>query len=435
MTKKELQALVIDLLSNPQYSNLFGLNANEFAALKVNEIWEQHTQTPAANPNDPPLGSINSNFPKKDLDIIRDIYNNIKDGDNPEDIRRQINNQLELVTRRLSPDKYDSYSSDVEKVITIINNDETLSEVEKEQAINDYIAGIGGTLRTVPIYDPSQIGVVKRDMDTGEIQTKPFGGHFGDMAGVYELVFQNTDTVTEFQEWLENNGLVQQGAFDDTKGVPNGLLRSQLAQYMAWIDTNKYVDPGTQDYVNVMNYDLDTDLSNPFSNSAFLVGENLKHQKMFAYFLSDYKDNHSNVASTMDRANTAARFKKYMEGVPGELGMEQMVESAFYTTMNRLPTKDELKEQVRLLATSYIDEFNQMNEMYSFIDNMNMIKSPTQSWQVEPTDEVLNQFVDTATQTTQEDFRATYRDDINSATYAAEKMKMDEAMLKAMFGR
>jgi hypothetical protein len=115
--------------------------------------------------------------------------------------------------------------------------------------------------------------------------------------------------------------------------------------------------------------------------------------------------------------------------------MEQMVESAFYTTMNRLPTKDELKEQVRLLATSYIDEFNQMNEMYSFIDNMNMIKSPTQSWQVEPTDEVLNQFVDTATQTTQEDFRATYRDDINSATYAAEKMKMDEAMLKAMFGR
>jgi hypothetical protein len=114
--------------------------------------------------------------------------------------------------------------------------------------------------------------------------------------------------------------------------------------------------------------------------------------------------------------------------------MEQMVENAFYTTMNRLPTKDELKEQVRLLATSYIDEFNQMNEMYSFIDNMNMIKSPTQSWQVEPTDEVLNQSVDTATQTTQEDFRATYKDDINSATYANEKMKMDEAMLKAMFG-
>ena len=434
MTKKELQQIVIDILSNPEYSYLFGLNANEFAALKPNEIWEQHAEIPGVNPGDPRIGSKNANIPKADLDIIKDIYLSIKDGDDERDIRRQVNNQLELVTRRLSPDKYDSYSSDVEKVITIINNDPTLSDIEKEQAINDYIAGIGGTLRTVPIYDPSQIGVVKRDMDTGQIQTKPFGGHFGDMAGVYELIFQNTDTVTEFQEWLEANGLVQQGAFDDSKGVPNGLLRSQLAQYMAWIDTNKYVDPGTQDYVNVMNYDLNADPNNPFTNSAFLVGENLKHQKMFAYFLSDYKDNHDNRASTMDRANTAARFKKYMENVPGELAMEQLVEGAFYNSMNRLPTKDELKEQVRLLATSYIDEFNQMNEMYAFIDNMNMIKAPNQSWQVEPTDEVLNQFVDTAAQTASENFNETYRDDISAATYASEKMKMDEAMLKAMFG-
>ena len=44
------------------------------------------------------------------------------------------------------------------------------------------------------------------------------------------------------QDWLEANGLVEQGAFDDTRGVPSGLLRSQLSQYMAWIDVNKYVE-------------------------------------------------------------------------------------------------------------------------------------------------------------------------------------------------
>jgi hypothetical protein len=75
-----------------------------------------------------------------------------------------------------------------------------------------------------------------------------------------------------------------------------------------------------------------------------------------------------------------------------------------------------------------------MNEMYAFIDNMNMIKAPNQAWNVDPNDVELQNFVDTAEQTAQETFNAKYRDDISTATYANEKMKMDEAMLKSMFG-
>ena len=433
-SKKELQQIVLDLLNNPEYLILFGIDSNQFAALKPNEIWEYHVQIPGANPDDPPLGNINSNFPKADLDIIRDIYNNIEAGDDEATIRRNVTQQLELVTTRINQSKTSSYSSELEQFIQTVETMPNISEEQKEVMINTYIMGLGGAIREVPLYDPTQIGVVKKDELTGEVMTTQFGGHFGNAAGVYELIFQNTDTVSEFQEWLEANQLVEQGAFDDTKGVPSELLRIQIAKYMAWIDANKYVEPGTQDYANVMNYDIKSDPNNPFSNSAFLTGENLKHQKMFGLFLSEYKDNHDNVVSTYNRAQTSARFKKYMENVPGELGMEQMVENAFYATMNRLPTKNELKEQVSLLASSYIDEFNQMNEMYSFIDNMNMIKSPNQSWQVSPTDIELNQFVNTAEQTAQETFNAKYRDDINEATYASEKMKMDEAMLKSMFG-
>ena len=32
------------------------------------------SQMPGANPNDPPIGSINSNFPKEALDNIMSLY-------------------------------------------------------------------------------------------------------------------------------------------------------------------------------------------------------------------------------------------------------------------------------------------------------------------------------------------------------------------------
>ena len=436
-SKKEIQQMILDLLNNPQYLPLFGLNSNDFNALKPNEIWEQHSQMPGANPNDPPIGSINSNFPKESLDNIMNIYNSVEAGDDDyvNLIKQQVTTTLQNVVLTQNKNQSSSYAGDaIQTVIDAIMANDELTQAQKEQAINDYIAGQGGQLREVPVYYPDRIDEVRRDESTGEVLTRKFGGHFGDSAGVYELIFQNTDTIIMFQDWLEANGLVEQGAFDDTRGVPSGLLRSQLSQYMAWIDVNKYVEPGTSDYANIMAYDLETDPNNPFSNSMYLQGENLKHQKMFAYFLVDYGDNHDNVISTANKARTAARFQKYMENVPGELGMEQMVENAFYSTMNRMPTKQELKDQVTLLARNYIEEFNNMNEMYAFIDNMNMIKAPNQAWNVDPNDVELQNFVDTAEQTAQETFNAKYRDDISTATYANEKMKMDEAMLKSMFG-
>jgi len=436
-SKKEIQQMILDLLNNPEYLYLLGLDSNKFNALKPNEIWEQHSQIPAANPGDPDLGTINANISKEDLDKIRNIYNSVEAGDDDyvKLIKQQVTTTLDNVILRQNPDKNSSYAGDaIQNVIDAIMADTNLTDAQKEQAINDYIAGQGGQLREVPVYYPDRIDEVRRDADTGEVLTKKFGGHFGDSAGVYELIFQNTDTVIMFQDWLEANGLVEQGAFDDTRGVPSGLLRSQLSQYMAWIDVNKYVEPGTSDYANIMAYDLQADPSNPFSNSMYLQGENLKHQKMFSYFLNDYGDNHNNVISTANRARTADRFQRYMEDVPGELGMEQMVENAFYLSMNRMPTKQELKDQVTLLAKSYIEEFNNMNEMYAFIDNMNMIKAPNQAWEVNPDDVEIQNFVNTAESTARETFNAKYRDDISTATYANEKMKMDEAMLKSMFG-
>ena len=197
-SKKEIQQMILDLLNNPQYLPLFGLNSNDFNALKPNEIWEQHSQMPGANPKDPPKGSINSNFPKESLDAIRNIYNSVEAGDDDyvQLIKQQVTTTLQNVVLTQNPNKDSSYAGDaIQNVIDAIMADTNMTDAQKEQAINDYIAGLGGQLREVPVYFPDRIDEVKRDEDTGEVLTTKFGGHFGDSAGVYELVFQNTDTV------------------------------------------------------------------------------------------------------------------------------------------------------------------------------------------------------------------------------------------------
>lgn len=39
--------------------------------------------------------------------------------------------------------------------------DTNMTDAQKEQAINDYIAGLGGQLREVPVYFPDRIDEVK----------------------------------------------------------------------------------------------------------------------------------------------------------------------------------------------------------------------------------------------------------------------------------
>ena len=127
----------------------------------------------------------------------------------------------------------------------------------------------------------------------------------------------------------------------------------------------------------------------------------------------------------------------YYKGIVPENLCNKLINQNFNykpSTYSTHQGKQELKEQVTILAKNYIEEFNNMNEMYAFIDNMNMIKAPNQAWEVDPSDVELKNFVNTAEQTAQETFNARYRDDISTATYANEKMKMDEAMLKSMFG-
>ena len=60
---------------------------------------------------------------------------------------------------------------------------------------------------------------------------------------------------------------------------------------------------------------------------------------MFAYFLGDYGDNHDNVISTANKARTAARFQKYMKMYQENLVWNKWLKNAFYSTMNRMPTK------------------------------------------------------------------------------------------------
>tara|TARA_E500000081_G_scaffold120283_1_gene124771 strand:- start:3477 stop:4760 length:1284 start_codon:yes stop_codon:yes gene_type:complete len=427
MTKKEIEAAIRDALAAQH--ELFGLNPDDFASKSIEEIFGWHVQLEEYGPN---AGGLGSTFPKDDLDEISTIYRNIEGGADDTSLT-QVQRILENVSLNLNRGKDFSYSNELEAYKQALDNSD-LSDANKEIALNTYIASLGGVVREVPLYKPDQIDEPMRDDKTGEILTQQFGGHFGDTAGVYEMLFTNTDTIVEFQRWLEANGLVEQGTFDNSLGQKSEVLRMQIAKYMAWIDTNKYVEPGTLDYQNVMTHQMDPNGLNPFDNSVSFAGEQLKHQKMFSYFLSEYSTDHDNKLSVLNRANTEARFKKYMEQVPGELQMEQIVEGGFFNTMGRLPTKDELKEQVSILAKSYVNEFNDMNNMYAFVENLNMIKQPNLSWQVDPNDIPMDSFVNTAGQTASEQFSETYRDDINIAAFAQEKRNMDKAMLKSMFG-
>ena len=157
------------------------------------------------------------------------------------------------------------------------------------------------------------------------------------------------------------------------------------------------------------------------------------HQKLLNYFVGDYVSDVKNNQAIFEADATKERLKRFMEQAPGPLEMEQIIENAYFSMMNRRGTQSEIDEWGIKLASNYTDYFNDLNNMYNQIANVNMIQTPTMGWEV-AADEMQNLFVDSPEFRAEEEFQQAYQDEISLATRAQDKRNQQEAMLKAMFG-
>lgn len=419
-TKEEIQKLIIDALKREM--DLFDIYSVDDFPGNTSQIWMLYGEEEGRTG-----GRTGSMISYDNMQKLRNYYLGGTEND-----LQAVNDLLSLIRGKSSKDS-NSRNAVVSGLIADIQANPNYSDEEKQLLIDSVIRGYSDEQRMVPkldTSDPTKFDVY--EYQDGQLVEDTFGGHFGaGMEGVYELAL-NPQTIMEFQDLLEDEGLVPEGTFKDTYGQKSNTLRTELAKLMLWIDSNEYAVYGTSDYNNVMQQDLQQD-GGVFSHSSYLVGENLYHQKLLNYFVGDYVSDVKNNKAIFEADATKERLKRFMEQAPGPLEMENIIENAYFSMMNRRGTQSEIDEWGKKLASNYTDYFNDLNNMYNQIANVNMIQTPTMGWEV-AADEMQNLFVDSPEFRAEEEFQQEYQDEISLATRAQDKRNQQEAMLRAMFG-
>lgn len=420
-TKAEIQAMMIDAIKREM--GLFGIySLNDFPG-NVNKIWTDYYSETDQRTG----GNRSSSVSYEQMQELKAFYDSATEND-----LTAFNNLLTIIVGD-TKSATNSQNNVISALIDEINANTTWSDEQKQLMIDSVIRGYSEGQRLVPKLDTSDPSQTDRYVyENGVIVEDLFGGHFGaGMEGVYEQAL-NPESIIAFQELLEDEGIVPKGTFDDTKGQKSSKLRTELAKLMLWIDMNEYAVYGTNDYNLVMQQDLQKG-GGVFSHASYLQGENLFHQKLLNYFVGDYVQDMKQNANVNNRIATEERLAKFLEQAPGPIEMEGIVESAYYSLMQRRGTQSEIDEFGKKLAGNYVDYFNDLNAMYNQIANVQMIAAPNMGWEV-PADQVEGLFVDSPEFTFREQFQEENQPEISLAVRAANKRSQQEAMLNAMFG-
>ena len=272
----------------------------------------------------------------------------------------------------------------------------------------------------VPIFD-----VVETD-EFGNTVTKAWSGHFPEgMEGVYEENMSSQD-IMEFQDLLEETGIVPTGTFDSTRGRKSDKLRTEFAKLMLYIDTNFYAVPGTSEY-NVVNS------KDPvyFTDDALLTGNDLFLKKLLGHGLQEYVKDVENNKKVMERLATQERLAQYMDNIPGELEREAAVEDYWMVTYGYQPSPKQLSDWSKSLAQSYWTEFDQVNNAYNRLKNIDMIETPQGTFQPDP-EQFEELGIDSAAAVFAQKQQEEMGEELDLAGRAAQKRKMNYDVLRMM---
>lgn len=185
-------------------------------------------------------------------------------------------------------------------------------------------------LRKIPVFDD-------KGMETGKYQT--FDGYFKDfpISGILSAPSSEGEVI-EFQRYLENQGVVPQGYFDNTLGEYSSDLMEVVQDIMNWADENMNIFPGSPEYNDL---EKKTDVRFFFSQDE--EPENSMQRKLFSEAIKGY----SQAQKDIDIKEQEQRregieldlFEQLLDTTPSDEEFVTLFEEALEATGKRVTPK------------------------------------------------------------------------------------------------
>ena len=240
MTADELKAIL------KKYSALFGIN--DWSVITINQsFWQNYAW------NSETYNNSGSALNLEAMDTIKKYYN-----EGNEDALIEFLDGL--ASSFESANKEISDAELISSMLDVIEQNDSLSDEAKEAAKNSVVKGFLDKSRMVPEFelgltDDQGKPIFDRQVtdDFGNIKELPFSSYFtSGIEGIFNYNMAQSDII-EFQDLLEETGIVADGYFDETKGKPSADLRMEIYSLMLFIDSNLEAHPGTSLRNEIMN--------------------------------------------------------------------------------------------------------------------------------------------------------------------------------------
>lgn len=214
----------------------------------------------------------------------------------------------------------------------------------------DYLELMTGETLLRPAFTEDGVPV----LDANETQVlMPFTGHFQGIK-VEDFIDSNAtpDEINRWQTYLEQNNIVPDNYFAESRGEMSEKLRASVKYVMNWLDENRYVVKGTDIYETIMQ-------QTPvyFTSSSAAYDEADYHRNLLQYALEEM----AVAQDALDDVEEAKIAKQLAEEYipPTKANLEDMVENYFSTKLGRKPTEEELDQWSTTFADSYSVAFAQ----------------------------------------------------------------------------
>ena len=289
-------------------------------------------------------------------------------------------------------------------------------------------------------------GVVNRPQRYGDkVYLSPFGGHFQGV-GLDNIIdsYASGPEIEAYQNFLENNNIVPQNYFAESKGEYSEKLRTSIKMVMTWLDRNRYAVEGTELYQEIMTQTEHAPVY--FTKLQEDNQEFSYYRNLFNYGLKEMAKDRV----ALDEAAEAEAARKLAEEFipPSDDVLDDMVESWFQAKLNRKPTAAELDTWSTRFANSYSIAFAQQRAKNKELESFNFMTAQPQyaGLNEEEVAELQEQypgkgFVDLSmfsTSTPEEimsgQIEGQYGDMIEDVEDAEQVRKMQQDMLTYMFG-
>src|SRR6056300_1427493 len=293
--------------------------------------------------------------------------------------------------------------------------------------------------------------VVDIDPDTGEVKrdaygvpmTKDFTGHFEQGLGAIMSGTASYPEIYNFQNYLEQNGVVPKDYFLTTQGQYSPDLVTTIQQITDYIDNYYYVVPGTEEYKEVQALD---DIVF-FSDQDMESEKAQMDRKLFNWglekFIEDTKQIEKATQDKQDEAIMQQLFERATQEYPDEESLIELMTDTASEAIGRQLTEKELDNLSVSFGKKYsaqiMDAFNaskefDINNIFTdYLEGTNIKRSDVQMGGYMPTERRLDADMFKAykspSEIVEEDIETKYATEASAYEKGLEKIKQQKAVL------